>query len=191
MKKLICMAVTLLMIPIGAIAANQAADNRTTKNMDLNEYALFTRDSIQKVWVIPADAKIADALKAKLIVNYGLKKNGALEKVELLKSSGDKNVDKALLQAIRAAAPFPPFPKGVAAKSIVIKANFTAADASKASTMAANHDGTNEKTMLLEPTNKKYVWGKAAGASSKTETGKAVKEESPSQPEHKKYKWGL
>lgn len=60
----------------------------------------------------PAEA-LKQGLEGSLRVLVGIYPNGAIQKAELLQSSGHKTLDTAALQIIRLASPFEPFPQEI------------------------------------------------------------------------------
>lgn len=52
-----------------------------------------------------------------VLISFAILPSGQLESVEVEKSSGNKAIDRALLQAVKGAAPFPPFPADIAGKA--------------------------------------------------------------------------
>lgn len=136
MKHITAATLILLMgtILIGAPPATEAGMtdlvvvDRTTRSKVLTDYTLLTRDAIQKAWKSPLDLKVPDALKGRVRINYTVLRSGALEAAEIIKGSGIPEMDHSLLNAIRTAQPFPPFPDDLRAKKILIRANFVVAD---------------------------------------------------------------
>ena len=102
--------------------------DRTTASRTLNNYVMWTRDSIQKVWTTPINLMTSDALKGKIAVMYEVARDGSLMSLQLLRGSGNSDLDRSLLGAIRAASPFPEFPGEITANRVLIKANFIVAD---------------------------------------------------------------
>lgn len=171
--------------------ADQIVVDKSTRNKPLNDYALLTRDCIQRAWTTPVDLAVPGALKGKVSVNYVVKRSGAVDTVELVKGSGNSEMDRTLLQAIRSAAPFPPFPEGVEAKKIMIRANFIVADLPTMPIITATHDLPKDKSEA-EPareTGKKYIWGAPAGSSNAK--ADEAEDAAPPAPPQKRYKWGM
>jgi len=52
--------------------------------------------------------------EGRVVVGFSLESSGALVAVHIKQSSGSERLDEAALQAVRDAAPFPPFPEGSA-----------------------------------------------------------------------------
>jgi TonB family protein len=175
----------------GSGATAQIVVDRTTRNKVLNDYTLLTRDCIQRVWTTPVEMAVPGALKGKVSINYTVKRSGAVERIELVKESGIPEMDRTLLRAIRDAAPFPPFPDGVEASSIMIRANFVVADLPTVPVIMATHDVETEKsTAQSAPDNTgKPVWGAPAGSS--TVKDDEAKDATPPAPTPKRYKWGM
>jgi TonB family protein len=186
----VCLLVLGLFAPAMSLAADQVVIDRSTRNKMLNDYALLTRDAIQRHWTTPINLNGANALKGKIAVNYIIRDNGTLEKLELVRGSGNQEMDRTLLAAIKTAAPFPHFPDSVEAKRILIRANFIVADTPTAPVIMANHEVAKKDVAPREPTPKKYIWGQPAGASS-TKPDEQPSDEVPPRPEPRKYKWGI
>ncbi|MFC1836841.1 energy transducer TonB, partial [Thermodesulfobacteriota bacterium] len=70
----------------------------------------------------------AGPVKGRVRITYTIRRSGALHKVQVVGGSGNSQLDHTLLKAIKAAQPFPPFPDGVLASRIVVRANFIVAD---------------------------------------------------------------
>ncbi len=102
--------------------------DRTTRNKVLNDYVLVTRDAIQQAWRTPLDLGGSSAVKGRVRINYTVTRNGTLEQVELVEGSGNAEMDRSLMAAIRSAQPFPPFSDGINAGRVMIRANFIIAD---------------------------------------------------------------
>lgn len=216
MKSLLT-ALILALIPVICVGAAQnpfsVADkvviDKSTRVKSLNDYVLLTRDAIQRKWRTPLDLSVPSALKGRIGINYTLTRSGALESLELVRGSGNHEMDNSLLSAIRAAAPFPPFPDEVAARKIMIKANFIVADVppvpittvdlktDKPIDQAPSTDLKTDKPIDQAPSapaapeidGKKFIWGTPAGSADvKPE---APDNEIPPRPEPRKYQWGL
>ncbi len=136
MKVLILVAAMLLMI--GALNAEasdssttmeyQIVVDRTMRSKVVNDYVLLTRDAIQRAWKTPLDLAADGSVKGRIRVNYIVTRTGGLEGVELIQGSGNADMDRGLLNAIRVAQPFPPFPDEIRASRILVRANFIVAE---------------------------------------------------------------
>jgi TonB family protein len=177
----------------GFASAEQAVVDRNTKNRALNDYALLTRDAIQNAWTTPLELAVPDAIKGRIQVNYVIRKNGGLEKVELVKGSGNSEMDGSLLAAIRAASPFPAIPAAVKAGRVLIRANFIVADVPSTKARHANHEQVRpaeSDTDENQPEKRKYHWGRPAGNSTE-ETPESPPAATPEPEPRKKLKWGM
>jgi TonB family protein len=201
MKKQILTAVVLVVcMSLSVAAAEQAVVDRSTRSKILNDYALLTRDAIQKAWTTPLDLAVPNALKGRVRINYTIDRKGNLKALELVRGSGIAAMDRSLLTAVRSAAPFPRFPDEIEAPSVLIRANFIVADLPAVPVTRVSQNVTNGK-----PTNtsvpditKKFQWGVPAGSSdpksNTPESDKAVTQGNDRIPPpfpSKKYPWGL
>lgn len=189
MKKIVIFLL-IVFAPMSVFATEPLTISKSTRDKALTDYAMVTRDAIQHSWTTPLRLDAPDAVKGKMMVNYIIKKDGALEKVELVKGSGLPDMDRSLLAAIRAAAPFPAFPSGIYANRIMIRANFIIADLPTATAAQAKHEFTRSIQDDLDATHiKKYVWGIPAGAAAPK---KSVTQDQilPAGPAPRDFKWG-
>ncbi len=196
-------AVTLLML--GATFAVAASDSPaprsdqivvdgTTRSKVLSDYTLLTRNAIQRAWKKPLALNAPGAVKGRVRIDYSIKRSGELEAVTVVKSSGNPEMDKSLVGAIRSAQPFPPFPDEIAARKVLVRANFIVADLPAAAVATVSQpSATTEKD---EPAagsgtgDKKPVWGHPAGTSEgKPEASTPATPLPPQQPT-KRYHWG-
>ena len=63
-------------------------------------------------------------LRGTAVVKFSVDPSGQLLSREILKSSGSKRLDRAALDSILRAAPFPPFPEGSITQAAVLKMKF-------------------------------------------------------------------
>mgnify|MGYP005835689825 CR=1 FL=1 len=168
--------------------------DRTTRDKTLNDYTHLTRSAIQRSWNTPVHLATTGALKGKIAINYCISRDGRLESVELIRGSGNAEMDRTLVEAIRAAAPFPSFPDYMLAKRVLIKANFIVADQPLAPITTVQH--SVKRSVEQAPTevtnlNRKFDWGVSAGhAGDKQKPSVDTAAPLPAPPA-KKYKWGL
>lgn len=188
MKYLCILTIILgLCLPTFAMGAESAVIDRSTRVKSLNDYALLTRDHIQSRWTSPVDYDSTSALKGKIAINYTIRKDGSLEKIHLVHGSGNTEMDKSFIKALKTATPFPPFPEQITSGSITIKANFIIADLPTVPVLTAKHETAKRNVNLSEPDNKKYLWGLPAGSSSRNGD---IQNPASERPEPKKFKWG-
>ncbi len=173
--------------------------DKSTRNRVANDYAMLTRDSIQRVWKTPLSYTTDSALKGKVGITYEIDRNGSLKSVELTRSSGVSEMDESLLRAIQTAAPFPVFPNGINAKSVMIRANFVIADLPKVPLLTVDYRTTEAELSgkVVAKPEKKYQWGAPAGAALRKEpieeepyTEPAVEDARIPDPPTTKYIWG-
>jgi TonB family protein len=202
MKSLL-IALVLALIPAICVGDSQsplsAADkvvvDKSTRLKSLNDYVLLTRDAIQRKWKTPLELSVPGALKGRIGINYTVTRSGALESLELVRGSGNHEMDNSLLAAIRSAAPFPPFPDDVAARKVMIKANFIVADVPPVPITTV--DLKTDKPVSQAPAapaapevdGKKFIWGTPAGSADVKPD--PSENEIPPRPEPRKYHWGL
>lgn len=200
MNRILVAAVCIVLgVSLGASAserltttADQLVVDRSTRSKIVNDYTLLTRDAIQRAWTTPTDLSVPSALKGRIGINYTVRRNGSLESVELVRGSGNPDMDRTLLQAIRSAGPFPPFPDEIQANKLVIRANFIVADMPTLPAVTADHEVAPKPSAepAADQTKKKYIWGVPAGTAYR-------KEPIPEKPAGetrapaKKYRWGL
>ena len=205
MKSILTALILVLTVTLCAIAVenpltvrDEMVVDRSTRAKSLNDYTLLTRDAIQRAWKTPLDLSVPGALKGRITINYTVTRSGALEALELVRGSGNHEMDNSLIAAIRAAAPFPPFPDDVAARKLMIKAKFVIADmpAVPVTTVDLKTDKSGDQAPDQAPVTppetadgKKFIWGTPAGSADvPTDT---PDNEIPPRPEPKKYQWGL
>ena len=71
------------------------------------------RSQVHKYLIVPPVAR-AQFKPSQLVVSFTVSKTGELLSIVILKSTGNSTLDHAGLEAIRSAAPFPPFPAELA-----------------------------------------------------------------------------
>jgi TonB family protein len=172
--------------------ADQLVVDRSTRSKIVNDYTLLTRDAIQSAWNTPTDLSTPGALKGRIGINYTVRRDGSLESVQLVRGSGNPDMDRTLVQAIRSAGPFPPFPDEIQANKLVIRANFIVADMPTLPAVTADHEVPTKPSIEPAPdqNQKKYIWGVPAGSAFRKEP---IPEKAPAQTPTppKKYRWGL
>jgi TonB family protein len=201
MKKLLVI-ITILLIGsiVHASAQNGPTDasswivvDRGTRNKTLNDYVLLTRDAIQTAWVTPLDLPVPSAVKGKVRINYTIANDGRLESVELIRGSGNEEMDRSLMHAIRLAAPFPRFPDDIGADRVTIRANFVVAETPAIPVTTVEYP-TDKKgpAGITEPgaDEPKVLWGVPAESAHKGEPNVDREPPAPAPPA-KKYRWGL
>jgi TonB family protein len=208
MKRIVVL-VSVLILGLGSLGfsadqmsplADKVIVDKTTRNRTLNDYVLLTRDVIQNVWTTPVSLVTSDAIKGKVAVMYEIARDGALLSVELVRGSGNTEMDRSLLRAIRSASPFPAFPDGLAAKQVLIKANFIVADLPTLPVLKVEHrtDAQGKSQPAQVESHKKYIWGVPAGTALRKdisipdlETVNDNPQPVAKPPHSNKFKWGV
>ena len=78
------------------------------KDYDLMPWATAVIDRIQLNWGLPAVPEVPDDAKISMIVI--IKRTGELDSIEILEGTSIEALDRAALEALRAALPFPALP---------------------------------------------------------------------------------
>jgi len=94
-----------------------------TKDKRYVSYARLIKARIGSQWTYPSAAR-ERLIEGQLMVLFSLVKEGEIIEISLLNPSGYEVLDEEAVRAIRAAAPFPPFPDHVAVKRLNIQASF-------------------------------------------------------------------
>jgi len=72
-------------------------------------YMRMLRDRIESIWKYPEEAA-RRRLTGDLYIKFTIRKNGRLESVELVRTSGYRDLDEAAIQALKKADPYWPLP---------------------------------------------------------------------------------
>ena len=86
-------------------------------------YFIRVQEQIAAKWGFPREAG-KDELEGDLLIELRIAKDGSLDRVWLLRSSGLAAFDNAALSAVEGAQPFPPVPDEVAKQTLAINASF-------------------------------------------------------------------
>lgn len=100
----------------------------TTFSFDAREYRflLYNRrlkERIESIWVYPPDAA-AQGIYGDLILRFTIKKDGKIGAVELVRTSGHKNLDDSAMRALKDASPYWPLPDEWGLDSYTIEGHF-------------------------------------------------------------------
>ncbi|MEW6220705.1 MAG: TonB family protein, partial [Thermodesulfobacteriota bacterium] len=93
----------------GAAAAAGAGGPAAAAANPLPGYVAIIRGRIEQAKKYPRLAR-ENQIEGEATVSFRLQPDGALAQAELLASSGNRWLDRAALEAVRAAAPYPGFP---------------------------------------------------------------------------------
>ena len=94
-----------------------------TTNYKYLSYFIGLRKSIELTWVYPSTA-VRQGLQGEVRLEFKIEKDGRMTRIRVLSSSGYEALDRAIVDAIKLAAPFSPLPTSMAKDSLVITATF-------------------------------------------------------------------
>jgi protein TonB len=86
-------------------------------------YMQRLRDKIQSAWKYPPGAA-QKGIYGDLYIEFTIKKNGRLGAVQLVRTSGYKDLDDAAIKALRDAEPYWPLPDDIPEQSLTINGHF-------------------------------------------------------------------
>ena len=86
-------------------------------------YFASIKRKIELVWQYPYEAAAA-GIQGELTLDFVIARNGAVDSVELVRSSGSKILDDEAIRSIRKAAPFDPIPAQYKIPSLQIRGRF-------------------------------------------------------------------
>jgi protein TonB len=95
-----------------------------TKDIRYLSYFAHLKHRIEQAWSYPAEA-VAGRMHGRLVLLFVLQRSGQVKRVELLRSSGSKVLDKEAWDAVTNAAPFDPFPPQIPQEELQIRARFS------------------------------------------------------------------
>lgn len=99
-----------------------------TFTFDTKEYKFLIynkrlKERIESIWLYPPDAA-ALGIYGDLVVKFTIKKNGMLGSVEIIRTSGRKNLDDAALKALKNGEPYWPLPDEWGMEAYTIEGHF-------------------------------------------------------------------
>ncbi len=86
-------------------------------------YFTLMRKAIEAVWFYPSDAA-RRGLQGEVALEFTIFKDGTVKGVRILQSSGYEILDRAIVEAIKTAAPFSPLPNDMRKNKLVITGSF-------------------------------------------------------------------
>lgn len=103
-------------------------EKEITVDLNTTEYkyiSYFTKlkERIYQVWKYPKESQIRRE-QGNLRIVFTLRKDGYLENVRIVESSGFENLDREVLRTIRVASPYNPFPESWKEEKLKIPATF-------------------------------------------------------------------
>lgn len=93
------------------------------KEMRYLAYLRRLKERIESIWTYPRNAA-EKGIYGDLIIKFTIKKNGKLGAVELVRTSGYRNLDDAALRALKDAEPFWPLPDEWGMEAYTIEGHF-------------------------------------------------------------------
>ncbi|MFQ5848386.1 MAG: TonB family protein [Candidatus Methylomirabilales bacterium] len=94
-----------------------------TRHSEFAPYLVEVKRRIERQWHIPVYAREV-GLTGKLVLVFSITMGGDLTRVQVSKSSGVSILDDAAVEAVKAAAPYAPFPPMFTFRQLNIIANF-------------------------------------------------------------------
>ncbi len=92
-------------------------------NLKFTSYLDHLKLAIELAWNYPEDAA-RRGIQGEGVLRFTVAKDGGLEDVKLLSTTGSKILDERFVRAIKMAAPFPPLPKSFRTKNLNIVATY-------------------------------------------------------------------
>ena len=111
---------------LGARDVNMKEDTVELSTTEFRYLSYFSKlkSQIESVWNYPEESRYRGE-EGQLFLVFTIKRNGDLENIELLNSSGYARLDNEAIRAIRLASPYSPFPEGWGSlERLNIKATF-------------------------------------------------------------------
>ena len=100
-------------VPAQVVAPVALAPAPARDGQDEDRYKALVRSKVDAHKHYPRLARRMGE-EGRVVVEFSVDASGAVSGVQIRQSSGSERLDEAALQAVRDAAPFPPFPEGVA-----------------------------------------------------------------------------
>jgi TonB family protein len=94
-----------------------------TKEYKFISYFSKIKEDIELAWSYPSLA-VRQGLQGQVLVSFVIHKNGETGPVQVRRTSGSSLLDQAILNAIKNAAPFPPFPQHMTNNYLEIMGTF-------------------------------------------------------------------
>jgi protein TonB len=99
-----------------------------TLTFDTSEYKFLIynrmlKEKIESIWIYPPD-EATRGIYGDLLIKFTIKKNGRLGAVEIIRTSGHKNLDDAAIKALRDGEPYWPLPDEWGMQAYTIEGHF-------------------------------------------------------------------
>ena len=113
---------------VGKVARREDIKKDNSLTFDTHEFKYYTymirlKERIESVWKYPQDAAMR-GVYGDLYIRFTIRKNGSLEDIELMRTSGHRNLDEAAQQALKDAQPYWPLPDEWGKESLTITGHF-------------------------------------------------------------------
>ncbi len=102
---------------------DEAIVSLNTKSFKYVDYFNSLKKAVELVWTYPEEA-VVNRMSGKALMRFTLTNKGELVDIRLIRSSGHKVLDDEALLAVKAAAPYKPFPANLNKKRLHIVAMF-------------------------------------------------------------------
>ncbi len=86
-------------------------------------YMRMLKEKIENIWKYPKEAA-RRGISGDLYIKFSIKKDGGLDEVELIRTSGYRDLDEAVIKALKDAEPFWPLPEDYEKDNLEIKGHF-------------------------------------------------------------------
>ena len=86
-------------------------------------YFTALRKAFELVWVYPMDAR-RQGMQGIVDAEFVITKDGSVKGVKIIRSSGYRILDEAVVDALKLAAPFSPLPSGISREKILVSGSF-------------------------------------------------------------------
>ncbi len=106
----------------GKVEEGERVDLNTT-NYKFLSYFIGLRKSIELTWVYPSEA-VRRGLQGDVRLEFKIERDGKMSRIRILDSSGYEVLDRAIVDAIKLAAPFAPLPKSMGKETLMVTATF-------------------------------------------------------------------
>lgn len=94
-----------------------------TKEFKYATYMVRLKERIEGIWRYPSEAAMR-GIYGDLYIKFTIKKNGRLEDVELMRTSGHRSLDEAAMRALKDGEPYWPLPEEWGKDSLSITGHF-------------------------------------------------------------------
>ena len=86
-------------------------------------YFTALRKAFELVWIYPMEAR-RQGMQGVVDAEFVISKDGSLKTIKVIRSSGYRVLDDAVVDALRLAAPFSPLPSGIGREKILVSGSF-------------------------------------------------------------------